>query len=166
VTARSLEAMEPRWLSDNEQEVWRAYLSMVSAVRKSMSRQLMTDADMPPAYFEILVHLSEAGDRTLRMSELAHATDGTQSQLSHAVNRLEERGWVRRQRCEADGRGLYAVLTDEGMAALEAAAPGHVQCVRQMFFDRLTPQEQRQLLSISQSVAAGCSQIPSHSAAD
>ncbi len=151
--------MEPRWLSDEEQEVWRAYLSMVNAVRKSTVRQLMTDADMPPAYFEILVHLSEAQDSTLRMSELAQATEGTQSQLSHAVNRLEERGWVRRQRCEADGRGLYAVLTPDGMAALESAAPGHVECVRQLLFDPLTQQEQQQLLAIAQRVVAGCTGI-------
>lgn len=145
--------VEPRWLSSDEQEVWRSYLSMVNAVRKATARQLAEDAEMPVTYYEILVHLSEATDRTLRMSALAAATEGTQSQLSHAVNRLEERGWVRRQRCLDDGRGWFAVLTEEGFEALQAAAPGHVECVRSVLFDPLTQQQQAQLLQIARSVA-------------
>ncbi len=147
-----LEGMEPRWLNEDEQQVWRSFLSMVSTVRKQTGRQLMAESDMPPAYYEILVHLSEAEGGTLRMSELAQATDGTQSQLSHAVNRLEERGWVQRQRCSEDGRGWYAVLTDSGQAALESAAPGHVECVRKVLFAPLSPDELDQLREIAQRV--------------
>ena len=146
--------MAARWLTDEEQQVWRAFLSMGNTVRRATARQLAQDSNMPMAYYEILVHLSEAEGRTMRMSELAIATEGTQSQLSHAVNRLEERGWVTRRRCAEDGRGWYAVLTDNGFAALQAAAPGHVECVRSVLFDPLTPEEQRLLGRIAARVAA------------
>ena len=145
--------MEPRWLSDDEQAVWRAFLSMDKAVRRALARQLAVDSDMPVTYYEILVQLSEAPGRTLRMTELAVATEGTQSQLSHAVNRLQERGWVERQRCMEDGRGWYAVLTDDGMAALAEAAPGHVECVRSVLFDPLSPEQVRQLGIIDSTLA-------------
>ena len=150
--------MEPRWLSTDEQEIWRAYLSMQNVVRRAIARQLAQDSDMPAAYYEILVQLSEAPDRTMRMSELAAATEGSQSQLSHAVNRLEERGWVERQRCPQDGRGWYAVLTDSGFAALESAAPGHVECVRSVLFDPLTAEEQHMLGEIAKRVTAAAEQ--------
>jgi len=149
--------MDPRWLSDEEQRVWRAYLAMGSTVSRATGRQLAEDSDLPLTYYEILVHLSEAKGRTMRMSALAAAIQGTQSQLSHAASRLEERGWVVREKCADDGRGWLAILTDEGMQALEAAAPGHVACVRSVLFDPLTPEQQEQLLDIARAVveAAG-----------
>lgn len=146
--------VEPRWLSEQEQQVWRAYLSMVNTVRRATSRQLADDSDIPMTYYEVLVHLSEAQGRTLRMSALANAVQGTQSQLSHAVSRLEERGWVRRERCEDDGRGWFAILTDEGMQVLVDAAPGHVECVRSVLFDPLTPEQQRHLHTAARAVVA------------
>ena len=96
----------------------------------ALDRQLQHDAGMPHGYYEILVRLSEAEDRTMRMSELAESTRSSRSRLSHAVTRLEERGWIERQECETDRRGQLAHLTDAGMAALAAAAPGHVAAVR------------------------------------
>lgn len=154
--------MEPRWLSDEEQAVWRAYLSMTNTVRKAIARQLAEDADMPVTYYEILVHLSEAPGRTLRMSALAAAVEGTQSQLSHAINRLAERGWVQRQRCREDGRGWLAELTDDGMRALQDAAPPHVACVRSLLFDALSPAQQQQLLGIARSVTAHAAGSAAH----
>ena len=150
--------MATRWLNEDEQRVWRAFLSMNNTVRRATARQLAQDSNMPAAYYEILVHLSEAADRTMRMSELATAIEGSQSQLSHAVNRLEERGWVQRRRCADDGRGWFAVLTDDGFDALKAAAPGHVECVRSVLFDQLTPQEQQMLGQIAARVAAAAEQ--------
>jgi DNA-binding MarR family transcriptional regulator len=150
--------MGTRWLDDDEQQVWRAFLSMTNTVRRATARQLAQDSNMPTAYYEILVHLSEATGRTMRMSELAIAIEGSQSQLSHAVNRLEERGWVSRQRCPDDGRGWFAVLTDEGFEALTEAAPGHVECVRSVLFDPLTPQEQQMLRQIAARVTAAVEQ--------
>jgi DNA-binding MarR family transcriptional regulator len=77
----------------------------------------------------------------LRMSELADRCLSSRSRLSHAVSRLEERGWVRRQVCEEDARGQLAILTDEGFAALETAAPIHVESVRRHLFDQLSPEQ-------------------------
>ena len=83
--------------------------------------------------------LSETPGRRRRMSELADATQSSRSRLSHAVARLEELGWVRREACPSDRRGQEAVLTDEGFAALEQAAPMHVESVRDHLFDLLSP---------------------------
>src|SRR3954462_5537672 len=106
-----------------------------------LDRELTREAGLSHAYYEILVQLSAPLDRQLRMSELAERCLSSRSRLSHAVSRLEERDWVRRQVCAEDGRGQLAVLTDEGFAALEAAAPVHVEGVRSHLFDQLSPQQ-------------------------
>ena len=134
-------AVETRWLDDEEQKVWRAWLYSSSLLRDRLDRELTHQTGISHAYYEILVALSEAPGRAMRMSELADRCLSSRSRLSHAVSRLEERGWVRRQVCESDGRGQLAVLTDEGFAALEAAAPVHVESVRTHLFDQLSPQQ-------------------------
>jgi DNA-binding MarR family transcriptional regulator len=143
---------EVRWLDEREQQAWRAFVAATQQVFDQLDRELQRDARMPHAYYQILVTLSEAPDRTQRMSELAEHTRSSRSRLSHAVARLVERGWVRRESCPTDRRGSLAVLTDDGLAALEAAAPGHVEGVRRHLFDRLTRAQIEQLLEISQSV--------------
>lgn len=140
--------MEPRWLDSREQEVWRSFLSLSRLVRQVTERQLVRDSDMPHTYYAILVSLSEAPGNLMRMSDLAAAAEGSQSQLSHAVAKLERRGWVSRRRCGTDGRGWNAVLEPAGRAALEAAAPGHVATVRELLFDALSVEEQTQLARI------------------
>src|ERR1700716_560072 len=104
---------------------------------------------MPLAYYTILVMLSEAPDRTLRMSDLAQATWSSRSRLSHAVDRLEEKGWIIRRSCPSDKRGSFAQLPDAGFGVLEAAAPGHVAGVRRHVFDQLTPSQVDALGAIS-----------------
>jgi DNA-binding MarR family transcriptional regulator len=145
---------EPPWLDDAQQRAWRAYLESTILLFEALDRQLQRDAGMPHAYFEILVRLSEAEGRALRMSELADDTHSSRSRLSHAVARLEERGWVVRQDCETDRRGQLAVLTDAGFAVLEAAAPGHVEAVRRYVIDRLTPEQVAQLTAIGETIVA------------
>jgi DNA-binding MarR family transcriptional regulator len=120
-----------------------------------LDRELQRDADMPHTYYEILVALSEAPGRTLRMSELAGVCQSSRSRLSHAVSRLEEDGWVERRDCPTDRRGALAVLTDKGFAVLEAAAPGHVDAVRRNLFDRLSPEQAAELGRISAAVRDG-----------
>ncbi|GAA4223968.1 DNA-binding MarR family transcriptional regulator [Streptosporangium album] len=141
-----------RWLDDDEQHAWRAFLAASQLVQEELDRQLQRDSGMPHAYYAVLVKLSEAPGRTLRMSELASEVNSSQSRLSHAVARLEERGWVRREPCAADKRVSWAVLTDEGFAVLAAAAPGHVEAVRQSLFDLLTPEQVIQLAGICDAV--------------
>jgi DNA-binding MarR family transcriptional regulator len=144
-----------RWLDAEEQRTWRAFLSASRLLFDRLDRELQRDADLPHAYYEILVRLSEAPGRALRMSELAEATYSSRSRLSHAVARLVERGWVARSGVEGDRRGTVASLTEAGYAALVAAAPGHVDGVRRHLFDPLTPAQVRQLRRISEAVAAG-----------
>ena len=139
---------EPRWLDDEERHTWLAWVFASRLLWEEVERDLQRDSDLPFGYYEILVMLSEAPGRTRRMNELADATQSSRSRLSHAISRLEEAGWVRREQCETDRRGALAVLTDEGFAALEAAAPLHVESVRQHLFDQLSEEEQRQLRSI------------------
>jgi DNA-binding MarR family transcriptional regulator len=130
-----------RWLDADEQKAWRAWLYSSLLLQDRLDRELIHETGISHAYYEILVALSEAPGRALRMSVLADRCLSSRSRLSHAVSRLEERGWVSRQVCEGDGRGQLAVLTDKGFAALEAAAHTHVEGVRTHLFDQLTPEQ-------------------------
>src|SRR3954451_15371851 len=130
-----------RWLDAEEQKAWRAWLYSSLLLQDRLDRELTHETGISHAYYEILVALSETPGRALRMSVLADRCLSSRSRLSHAVSRLEERGWGRRQVCEGDGRGQLAVLTDEGFAALEVAAPIHVEGVRTHLFDQLTPEQ-------------------------
>jgi DNA-binding MarR family transcriptional regulator len=141
-----------RWLNADEQRTWRAFLHSSRALLDTLDRELQRDAQMPHAYYEILVRLSEAPERTMRMSELAEATSSSRSRLSHAVARLEESGWVRRKDCPTDRRGQLAVLTEHGFEVLVTAATGHVEGVRSHLFDQLTPQQVAQLREISEAL--------------
>ncbi len=138
-----------RWLSDDEQRAWRAYLVASSRLHEALDRQLQRDADMPHAYYQILAMLSEAPDESLRMSDLADVLQISSSRLSHAVSRLEGLGWVRRDPDPDDRRVSHACLTDAGRAALTAAAPGHVATVAELLFDRISEDQVRQLFEIS-----------------
>jgi len=151
---------EARWLSAEEQQAWRAFLTACQTLFSALDAQLQRDAGLPHGYYEILVRLSESPGRALRMSQLAEASTSSKSRLSHAVARLEERGWIERMSCPTDRRGQIARLTDEGMAALAAAAPGHVAQVRRSVIDQLSPEQIGQLRAISDSIAAAGQQPP------
>jgi DNA-binding MarR family transcriptional regulator len=148
-------ATGPRWLDDERQKAWRAYLAATQLLSDHIDRQLQRDAGMPHVYYMLLVWLSESPDRRMRMTELAERSKITRSRLSHAISRLERDGWLRRENCPTDRRGQVAVLTDQGFAALEQAAPGHVAAVRGAVFDRLTEEQVRQLDDIMRTVAEG-----------
>jgi DNA-binding MarR family transcriptional regulator len=141
-----------RRLTAEEQRIWREFSAAVDLFRGHVEAQLQRDSGMPHTYYEVLVALSEAPNRTLRMSELAQRCRSSRSRLSHAVARLEENGWVLRQSCPTDKRGSFAALTPDGFAALEAAYPGHLQAVREGLFDVLTPEQVRVLGEISTAV--------------
>lgn len=145
---------QTRWLSEDEQRTWRAYLAAQRLLSDRLERQLQTESGIPHAYYEILVNLSEVPGRTLRMSKLAATSLSSRSRLSHAVARMEEAGWVRRTECETDRRGAMCELTDAGFAAIQAAAPGHVAAVREFLFDQLSEEQVAQLRQISTAVAS------------
>jgi DNA-binding MarR family transcriptional regulator len=142
----------PRWLDQEEQRTWRAYLYSAQLLLDRLDRELTHATGISHAYYEILVALSETPTRMMRMSELADRCLSSRSRLSHAVSRLEERGWVRRQTCAEDGRGQLAVLTDDGFEALEAAAPIHVESVRDHLFDQLTTEQQLALRDVGETL--------------
>lgn len=146
--------MTPEWLTESQQRAWRAYLESSKVLMDALDHQLQRDNDLPHAYYEILVRLSEAPDRALRMSELAEVTLSSRSRLSHAVARLEERGWVRREDCPTDRRGQIATLTDEGFTVLVAAAPGHVASVRSYVIDALDEDQLAALAAIGETIIA------------
>ncbi|GGZ31935.1 transcriptional regulator [Streptomyces inusitatus] len=128
-----------RWLSDDEQCTWRTHLDVSRLLMHQLEKDLqpfgLTNND-----YEILVNLSESEDQRMRMSDLAAATLQSKSRLSHQITRMENTGLVRRENCESDRRGLYAVLTDEGMATMRKVAPHHVGSVRKHFIDLMTPE--------------------------
>jgi DNA-binding MarR family transcriptional regulator len=134
-----------RWLDAAEQQAWRAYLDATRLLIQVLDRQLEDDAGISFTDYELLVLLSEAADRRMRMRDLANAALSTRSGMTRAVTRLERTGWVRRVECEEDRRGMFAELTASGLAKLAATAPGHVAAVRARVFDKLTPAEWKQL---------------------
>ena len=151
---------QTRWLTNDEQHTWRAFLEATRRLDEQLDRELQHEAGMPLTYYTILAMLSEAPGRTLRMSELAQRTWSSRSRLSHAVDRLEEKGWVTRISCPSDKRGAFALLTDAGFAVLEVAAPGHVEGVRRHLFDQLTPDQVETLGAITQKVAQQLAACP------
>lgn len=147
-----------RWLDADEQCTWRKSLTAWQWLFAAVDGQLQRDAGIPLAYYEILVRLSESPDHCLRMTQLAEASSSSKSRLSHAVARLEERGWVRRRDCPTDRRGQIAELTEAGLSALRTAAPGHVEQVRRVLFDALSPEQVRQLAEINDAILGAVSQ--------
>ena len=134
---------EPRWLTDDEQKAWRSFVGVLFRVPAALDAAFQQDAGITHFEYMVLASLSEAPDRTLRMSDLAALASGSLSRLSHVVSRLERRGWIRRESCPGDGRFINAVLTDEGCDKVVATAPGHVEAVRKLIIDTLSPDEFR-----------------------
>ncbi|XVQ11177.1 MarR family winged helix-turn-helix transcriptional regulator [Spirillospora sp. CA-255316] len=132
---------EPRWLDAAQQHNWRAYVDGSVRLNEIMDRDLKTKHGLSVSEYEILVRLSEAPDRRLRMAELAEHASQSRSRLSHTCSRLETKGLVKRDNCPNDKRGVFAHLTDEGFAVLERAARDHVETVRNFFIDVIEPED-------------------------
>lgn len=132
---------EPRWLDDTEQQAWRAWIAVARLLPPQLTVRLQREHDLTLNDYDILVALSEAPQRRMRMTELAELTLLSKSRLSHQVTRMERNGLVNRQSCPTDGRGQFAVLTDTGWRRIENAATTHVEDVRAHFVDLLSRQE-------------------------
>ena len=145
---------EPRWLSDEQQRAWRKFAALMTVVPAGLDAQLQRDADLTHFGYWVLAMLSEEPGRALRMSHLAAQANASPSRVSHVVSRLESRGWVRRQRAEADGRGSVAELTDAGYDKVVESAPGHVEQVRSMIFDGLDDDAVRDLDEVCTAILA------------
>src|ERR1700761_1683589 len=130
--------MTAAWLSGDEQRAWRTYLRMSSLLPAALNRQLQHDSGLTLPEYEVLVQLSEAQQQRRRPFQICEALNWEQSRLSHQLTRMEHRGLVAREECEADGRGALVVLTAAGADAIRSAAPGHAAAVRRLVFDRLS----------------------------
>lgn len=135
---------EPRWLSEEEQRVWRAYLLGSARLAERLDADLRQfGLDLPE--YEILVSLEEAPERRARMSELATAVHQSRSRLTHTIARMEAAGLVQRTSCPTDRRGVWAELTPAGLELLQTAAPSHVRAVRQHFVEAVGAADYRAL---------------------
>ena len=132
---------ETPWLTPEQQRVWRAFLGGTTVLNDRLDRDLRSAHGLSSPEYEILVRLSEAPHRSIRMAELADAVSHSRSRVTHTIARLEREGIVKRGQCSEDGRGVSAVLTDHGFTVLEQAAHTHVQGVHDYFVENASPEE-------------------------
>ncbi len=140
-------ATAPRWLNAAEMKAWRCYIIASRRLLEALDNDL-EDHDLSMADYEILAQLSDAPDRKMRMSELAEIALLSRSRLSHRMKVMEKAGWVKREACPSDKRGYFAVMTAKGWKAIVAAAPDHVNSVRNRFVDHLSKADQDALAQI------------------
>ena len=140
-------ATPPRWLNPTEMAAWRRYIVASRRLLEALDSDL-ADHELSMPDYEILAQLSDAPERRMRMSELADVAMLSRSRLSHRMKVMEKAGWVRREACPVDKRGFFAVMTPKGWKAIEAAAPDHVESVRQRFVDLLSKDDQKVLAEI------------------
>jgi DNA-binding MarR family transcriptional regulator len=143
---------EPRWLTDEQQQAWRRFVEVLVKVPAALEAQLQRDSGLTHMGYIVLLALSEQSDRRLAMSRLAKQVSASLSRLSHVVARLEAQGLVRRERDPEDGRVQIAMLTDAGWNKLVSSAPGHVEAVQQLIFDRLSPAQVRQMAKLAEAL--------------
>ncbi|MBW8795547.1 MAG: MarR family transcriptional regulator [Streptomyces sp.] len=149
-----------RWLTAEEQHAWRSFVRMHERLMGRLSRLLQAESNVSPADFAVLVELTDVPDGRRRFLDLARALEWEKSRMSHHIARMVKRGLVVRDECPEDGRGAFVVITDEGRAMIEAAAPRHVEAVRELFLDNVTPAELRLLARISERVVEKLDEEP------
>jgi DNA-binding MarR family transcriptional regulator len=132
--------LQPRWLDEDQQRIWRSFLNGVARINEQLEAELRPFG-LDLGEYEILVHLSESSDRTLRMSELAGRVRQSRSRLTHTVARMESKGLVTRMACPSDRRGVNAAMTTHGYQLLVRAAPFHVESVRRALVDPVGPED-------------------------
>jgi DNA-binding MarR family transcriptional regulator len=142
----------PRWLNDREQTAWRAYLEMNAKLAARLNKEMSDNSGISISDFSVLVPLSEHPEGRMRVLELARALGWEKSRLSHQLTRMQQRRLIERSNCNEDRRGAFVVLTEQGRATVEAAAPRHVEAVRQYFFDELTTAQVDALASLARAV--------------
>jgi DNA-binding MarR family transcriptional regulator len=143
---------DPRWLTEAEDRAWRGYRRMRTLLDLEIARDLTGEAGLSEADYDVLSNLSETDGHRQRLTELAARMLWSHSRLSHHITRMQQRGLVTREDCAADGRGSFIVLTDDGLRAIEAAAPGHVASVRKHFIDLLTHEQVEMLGAVTSTV--------------
>ncbi len=145
---------KPRWLDENEQRAWRAYVECVGDLFTAFENDL-TEFGLTMGDYQVLVYLSEADDQALRMCDLARRLQLSPSGLTRRLDGMVKAGWVRRQNSQIDRRVMLAELTDAGRTALDDAAPGHVASVRRHLIDRLDRHQVQVMAEIFTAVGDG-----------
>lgn len=145
---------EPQWLDEREARLWQSYRDTHRELMRALEARMITNSGLSGADYALLHPLSEATDGVLRTRDLGRSVGWERSRLSHQVSRMEKRGLVCREECTSDARGSMVRLTALGRKAIDAAAPDHVDAVRTYFFDRLTTEEQTQLTTLLDRIAA------------
>jgi len=143
---------QTRWLDAEEMDAWLQIVGIMVRLPAALDLQLQRDSGISHFEYQVLAGLSQAPNRTLRMSTLAGFANGSLSRLSHVVNRLEINGWALRQACPQDGRYTNATLTDDGYEKVMSTAPGHVEAVRRLVIDQLTRAQVKQLSAIGRRI--------------
>ncbi|MGV9455210.1 MarR family winged helix-turn-helix transcriptional regulator [Streptomyces sp. NPDC003635] len=138
-----------RWLTPEEQQAWRSFVRLQERLGGRLARQLQSESNISAADFAVLVHLTDVPEGRQRYQDLSRALEWEKSRMSHHIARMAGRGLVVRQECPEDGRGAFVAITEQGRTAIEAAAPLHVEAVRRLFLDHVTPAELRTLGEIS-----------------
>jgi DNA-binding MarR family transcriptional regulator len=136
---------EARWLTEPEMLAWRGLVGSTTALLAVLDNELQAEHGLSLGDYEVLVHLSEAPDRAIRMSELASRLHLSPSGITRRIDGLVKSGLVERRPCPSDRRGSNAVLTPLGLKTLTTSAPTHVRGVREHFVDRLGPEQLSQL---------------------
>lgn len=150
------------WLSPSQQRAWRALLGMNTHLHARLARSLQDSSDLSYADFAVLVQLTEAPDGRARISELADLLQWERSRLSHHLKRMESRGHIERSSCPEDGRGQYVAVTPIGRAAIEHAAPAHVELVRSLVFEGMSEAELEAITELSERVLTRLGQVPQY----
>ena len=143
------------WLDEGEERAWRALQFMQMRLDAELARQLATDSGLSYSDYVVLVALTDQPEGSLRLFELGQVLGWEKSRLSHHVSRMVARGLVEKEACDADRRGAHVVVTAKGRSEIQAAAPGHVEAVRRLFVDRLTPAQLATIAEAAEAVLAG-----------
>jgi DNA-binding MarR family transcriptional regulator len=131
------------WLNDEEMDAWIAFVSSAALVDRELDQQLKEDMGLSHLQYQILMTLNRAESGAMRMTELAERLINSKSGLTYQIGQMEKAGLVTRRQCEWSKSGVLAEITPEGRATLERAAPGHVEAVRELVIDVLTPEQRR-----------------------
>jgi len=149
-----------RWLTAQEQHLWRSWLKLNAELTSTLQRELQQDVGLSMPDFEVLVHLTDNPEGRVRVTELAGLLQWERSRVSHHIKRMQRRGLVDRVECSEDGRGAFVVITTQGRAAMEEAAPGHVMAVRRLMFDVLSQEEKAALEAVIDKLLARADHAP------
>ncbi|GAA3078666.1 MarR family winged helix-turn-helix transcriptional regulator [Streptomyces glomeratus] len=150
----------PQWLSQQEYAAWREFIRMEEKLVGRLSRLMQAESSLSGADYAVLVELTDAPEGRLRFMDLVKAVEWEKSRMSHQVRRMTKRGLVAREECVDDGRGAFVVITPTGREAIAEAAPRHVEAVRRLFVEALTPEELDSVAHVSRRILEHLEKVP------